>query len=161
VIVVSDSSPLIALAAIGQLQLVRELFGEVLVPEAVWEEISHQKDKPGAQAVLGASWVTRVEVAQDSYLMALQTELDDGEAEALALAAEVNADMVLLDERRGRKVAVQMGFKVIGAAGVLGLAKAQGLLPGIRPLLDAMSQLVGFRIGRQLYEDVLRSAGEL
>jgi predicted nucleic acid-binding protein len=122
VIVVSDSSPLIALAAIGQLHLLRALFGEVLVPEVVWGEISHQSGKPGVHALLEASWIRRVEVAQDSYLMALQTEIDDGEAEALALAAEVNADMVLLDERRGRKMALEMGFRVIGTAGVLGLA---------------------------------------
>lgn len=160
-IVVSDSSPLIALASIGQLHLLRVLFGEVLVPEVVWGEISHQRGKPGVQALLEASWIRRVEVAQDSYLMALQSEIDQGEAEALALAAEVNADLVLLDERRGRKMALEMGFRVIGAAGVLGLAKAQGLLPEIRPLLAEMTQLVGFRIGRRLYEDVPRSVDEL
>jgi uncharacterized protein len=159
VIVVSDSSPLIALAAVGQLHLLHGLFGEVLIPTAVWDEVV-QTGRPGVQQVSSATWIRVVPVAQDSYLMALQTEVDDGEAEAMALAAEVRADLLLLDERRARDVAIRMGFKITGVTGVLGQAKAQGLVTEIRPILDAMAGLVDFRLARPLYEAALKAAGE-
>ena len=124
-IVVSDASPLITLAGVGQLHLLQALYGEVLVPSAVWDEVAHD-ERPGMQEILSATWVRVVPVPQHSFLLALQNDLDDGEAEALALAAEVRADVVILDERRWREVAVWMGFRVIGAAGVLVQAKASG-----------------------------------
>jgi predicted nucleic acid-binding protein len=159
VIVVSDASPLITLAGVGQLHLLHALYGEVLIPSAIWDEVVHD-GRPGVQDVLSATWIRIVQVAQDSYLMALQTDLDDGEAEALALAADVKADVVLLDERRGREVALWMGFRVIGAAGVLVQAKAHGLLAEIRPVLDEMLKVTQFRLARHLYDALLRDAGE-
>lgn len=159
-IVVSDASPLITLSAVGQLDLLQALYGEVLIPSAVWDEVVHD-GRPGVQDVISATWIRVVPVAQDSYLMALQADLDDGEAEALALAAEVKAEVVLLDERRGREVALWMGFRVIGAAGVLAQAKARGLLPEIRPVLDEMLRVTQFRLAGHLYDTLLRDAGEL
>jgi predicted nucleic acid-binding protein len=159
VIVVSDASPLITLAAVGQLDLLQALYGEVLIPSAVWDEVV-QDGRPGVQDVLSATWVRVVAVAQDSYLLALQSDLDDGEAEALALAAEVKADVVILDERRGREVALWMGFRVIGVAGVLAQAKASGLLGEIRPVLDEMMRVTRFRLARHLYDALLQDAGE-
>jgi uncharacterized protein len=159
VIVVSDASPLITLAGVGKLHLLDALYGEVLIPSAVWDEVVHD-GRPGVQEVVIASWIRTVPVVQDSYLMALQTDLDDGEAEALALAAKVNADMVLVDERRGRDIGIWMGFRVIGTAGVLAEAKARGLLAEIRPVLDEMLRATQFRLARHLYDAILRDAGE-
>lgn len=158
-IVVSDASPLITLAGVGQLHLLQALYGEVLIPSAVWDEIDHD-GRPGVQDVLAATWVRVVPVAQDSYLMALQSDLDDGEAEALALAAEVKAEVVLLDERRAREIAKWMGFRVIGAAGVLAQAKARGLLTEVRPVLDEMLRVTQFRLAQHLYDALLRDADE-
>lgn len=93
--------------------------------------------------------------------MALQTDLDDGEAEAFALAAVVQADLVLVDERRGREFAIWMGFKVMGAAGVLAEAKNRGLLAEIRPVLDEMLRVTRFRLAPHLYDALLRDAGEV
>ncbi len=115
-IVVSDSSPLIALARVGYFHLLQSLFGEVLVPSEVWDEVV-QADRPEVTQIVSAEWVKVVAVPDDSYLLVLRTELDRGEAEAIALAADVGADLLLLDERYARKLAVSMGFEIIGVAG--------------------------------------------
>ena len=158
-IVVSDASPLITLAGVGQLHLLHAMYGEVLIPSAVWDEVE-QDGRPGVQEIVSAAWIRTVPVAQNSYLMALQTDLDDGEAEALALAAAVQADLVLVDERRGRDFALWMGFRVMGAAGVLAEAKNRGLLAEIRPVLDQMLSTTHYRLARHLYDALLRDAGE-
>lgn len=131
----------------------------MLIPPAVWGEVL-QDERPGAQDIVSASWIRTVPVAQNSFLMALQTDLDDGEAEALALAAVVQADLVLVDERHGRNIAIWMGFRVMGAAGVLVEAKARGLLAEIRPVLDEMLRVTRFRLAGRLYDALLRDAGE-
>jgi predicted nucleic acid-binding protein len=159
VIVVSDSSPLIALARVGHFHLLHSLFGEVLVPSAVWDEVV-QADRPEVTQIVSAAWVKVVAVPEDSYLLVLRTEVDRGEAEAIALAADVRADLLLLDERYARQLAVSMGFEIIGVAGVLGLAKARGFLIEVRPVLDQLRNL-NFHLGTTLYEQTLRSAGEL
>ena len=158
-IVVSDSSSLIALASVGQLNLLHGLFGEVLVPGRVWDEVV-QENRPGMGPIAGAAWIRTVAVPEDSYLLALKRDVDPGEAEAMALAAEAQADIVLLDERRARKLAISLGFQVVGAVGVLLRAKREGFLPQLRPVMDQMIA-AGFRIGDALYGDALRDAGEL
>lgn len=158
-IVVSDASPLITLAGVGHLHLLHALYGEVLIPPAVWDEVM-QDERPGVQDIVSAPWIRTVPVAQNSFLMALQTDLDDGEAEAFALAAVVQADLVLVDERHGRNVALWMGFRVMGAAGVLVEAKARGLLVAVRPVLEEMLRATRFRLARRLYDELLRDAGE-
>ncbi len=103
-IVVSDSSPLIALADVGQLRLLRDLFSTVLIPEAVYQEIVVQgAGSTGAEAVQSAAWIEQRGVANTGLADVLKLELDEGEAEAIALALESGADLVLLDERRGRQ----------------------------------------------------------
>lgn len=158
-IVVSDSSPLIALATVGELNLLHELFGEVLIPGRVWEEVA-QTDRPGTEQIVSASWIRTMPVADDSYLLALQTEVDPGEAEAIALAAEVQADILLLDERRARNFAESMGFEVVGVVGVLLRAKRAGFLAQLRPVLDRIRAETLFRMSARLYDDALTAAGE-
>ena len=123
-IVVSDSSPLIALADVGQLRLLHELFSTVLIPEAVYQEIVVQgAGRTGAEAVQAAAWIEQRSVANTGLADVLKLELDEGEAEAIALALESGADLVLLDERRGRQRAARLGLRVTGVLGVLLEAK--------------------------------------
>ena len=160
-IVVSDSSPLIALADVGQLRLLHELFSTVLIPEAVYEEIVLQgAGRPGAEAVQAAAWIEQRDVANTGVADVLKLELDEGEAEAIALALETGADLVLLDERRGRQRATRLGLRVTGALGVLLEAKHQHLLAAVRPVLDALRNQADFWISDDLYRHVLHLAGE-
>jgi hypothetical protein len=100
-IVISDTSPLVALAAVGKLDLLHSLYGEILIPQAVHREATGMRGWPGAAAISGAQWI-RIEPADDRTLVAaLALELDIGEAEAIALAMQHRADLLLMDERRG------------------------------------------------------------
>ena len=91
---------------------------------------------------------------------ALQGELDRGEAAAIALAVERQADMVLIDERRARAVAIRLGLNVVGVLGVLVEAKHKALIPQLKPILDALITRAGFWVSIQLYERILQTVGE-
>ena len=128
-IVVSDTSPILNLAAVDKLHLLRDLYAEIVVPPAVWDELSRN----GMQ--LDLSW-TRVVAAQDQDdVAALRDHLDPGEAEAIVVAAELNAELILIDEKRGRRIAIDRGLEVTGLLGVLAEAKARGLIPKCQPVV--------------------------
>lgn len=157
-IVVSDASPLISLTAIGQLEILRELYEEVRIPQAVEREIAGPPDRPSI--AIEAPWIAAAAVRDQILVRALGDTLDRGEAEAIALAVESKADLLLMDERRGRQAAKRVGLSVVGVLGVLLEAKAKGLVPEVQPLIDALLNQAGFRIGRALRDEVLRAAGE-
>lgn len=161
--VVSNTSPLLNLSVIGLLPLLCEQFGEIWIPTAVWEELRAEEDLPGSQAIREAAeagWL-QVEVVNDQPLVqVLQRDLDKGEAEAIALALQVKAKWTLLDEREGRKVAKSLGLKVTGVLGVLLRAQREGKLPSLRKAMDELRLWAGFRIGTELYAELVRESGE-
>jgi len=117
--VVSNTSPILNLAIIGEISLLRDQFGEVLIPGAVLEELRVEENLPGSQGVrdaIKAGWLRIEKVTQDPLVRAMQRDLDRGEAEAIALAMQVNAGLVLMDERDGRKAAKSMKLKVVGVS---------------------------------------------
>lgn len=159
-IVVSDSSPLIALASIGHLDLLRALYGRVLIPEAVRDEVSGDIDRRGAREILLADWI-EVRPASDTIdLYLARTLVDAGEAEAIGLAIELNAELLIVDERRARDLATTMGLRITGVVGVLLEAKKRALVPAIKPVLDALSATGGFHLSRAFQAAALRAAGE-
>jgi len=161
-ILVSNASPLVNLAGIGHLELFRDLFGKLLVPEAVWEEVVVAgAGQPGARLLEEASWVTRHQVKNQSLVQALRQELDAGEAEAIALAVEAKTDLLLMGERLGRETAQHLGRRVTGVIGVLVEAKRKGVLPEVKSLLDTLRDKAGFRVSERLYTRVLGDTGEL
>ena len=107
-----------------------------------------------------AEWVHQRSVANRALVVALQRDLDPGEAESIALALELNADLVLLDEYEGRRAAQRLGLRVVGVLGVLLEAKHRRMLMTIRPHLDALRQTAGFYLGDAVYERALALADE-
>jgi uncharacterized protein len=160
VIVVSDSSPLIALASVGYLKLLQTLYGRVVVPQAVRNEVLGDIDRPGAQEILAAEWI-EVRAASDTVdLYLARTLVHAGEAEAIGLAIELDADLLIVDERRARDLAETMGLRITGVVGVLLEAKSRGLIPAIKPILDALSVSGGFHLSHRFYTAALKAAGE-
>lgn len=160
-IVVSNTSPLTSLAAISQFELLRELFGQIHIAQGVWSELNHGGQRhPGSREVENASWVDRHEVENRTFVTILQRDLDRGEAETLALALQLKADLVLLDEQEGRHAANRLGLHCLGVLGILLQAKRLRKVTEIRPHLDALRQQAGFYLGDRLYRDLLEQAGE-
>ncbi len=160
-IVVSDTSPIIGLAAVGHLDLLHELYGAILLPTAVLDELTAVKPPaPALRELQSADWFQVVEVRESALIAALELGLDRGEAEAIALAVEREADLLLLDERKARAVARSLERPVIGVLGVLVEAKRRQLLPAVRPVLDELLTRAGFRISESLRSRVLQETGE-
>jgi predicted nucleic acid-binding protein len=114
-LVVSDTSPVLNLAIIGQLDLLNRQFGEVWLPQAVTDELRIEQDLPGAIAVRTArqaGWLLTERVKDRVRVAILQRDLDSGEAEAIALALQKHAEWLLLDERDARRIAKSLGLKV-------------------------------------------------
>lgn len=124
--IVSNTSPIINLAAIGELDLLRDLYGSIMIPPAVYHEIVVVgTGQPGAAEVRASSWIS-VRAPADMVLVAqLSNELDSGEAEAITLAIELGADQLLIDERLGRNVAARLGVPVIGLLGIFVAGQAK------------------------------------
>ncbi len=163
-VVVSDASVLICLGAIGQIRLLEEFYREVFIPDAVWREVAVASGlRAGGQETIEArrqGWL-KVRTPGNRPLVALlQTKLDAGESEAIALASEVGASLLLMDESDGRAEARSLGMQVAGTLGVLLKAKQDGKLPALKPLLDRLITQHSFRLSRSLYEQVIQEVGE-
>ncbi len=159
-VVVSDSGPLIALAACGQLELLVAVFDVLHVPQAVLDETTAVRSRPGATDI--AAFVqARAQVhsdRDDPVYAATVGHLDEGEAQALSLAHALGCG-VLMDERRGRQTAIRQGIPLFGVLGVLLQAKRIGKLERIAPALERL-QANGYRISQMLIDEALRLAGE-
>jgi uncharacterized protein len=157
VVVVADSSPLIYLSRVGILDLLATVCGDVVVPQAVWDEVVQKRPTaPGVDTLRHASWI-RVD---DRRLPQVDLGLDAGETAAILLAEMIHADVLLIDERIGRKVAESRGIAVRGTLGVLVQAHQVGALPALRPVLEALVA-EGFRIAPALIREALARVGEL
>jgi len=160
--IVSNASPLINLARIGKLDLLRQLYHELTIPNAVWHEVVVEgAGQPGADQVKNAVWIKTQAATNKHLVRALQQELDEGEAEAIALALEIGAELLLMDERLGRETARHLGLRFIGLIGILVEARHKDLIGAIKPHLDALRDQAGFRVGDALYTRVLRDEGEM
>jgi uncharacterized protein len=161
VIVVSNTSPIINLAMVGELDLLQKLYSKITIPEAVRREIAIEgAGQPGASEVETLDWIEVCQVVDRTAVALLQAELDDGEAEAIALAVELEADLVLLDERKGRAIAGRLGLKFVGLLALLIEAKQKGAIAAVKPVVDSLIEKAGFWINAELYNRVLKAAGE-
>ncbi len=141
-IVVSDTTPLIGLSSIGRLELLRELFDDVYIPQAVFDETvtSGREEGKAKHAVADANWIYVVEVKDRLAVNILLDEMDLGEVETIILASELNADWVLMDEKKGRRKLSQLNIPKIGTVGILLKAKQLGLVSNLKSELESLQK---------------------
>ena len=151
--VVSDTSVLTALITIGQENILSTLYGKVIIPDAVDRELRRgHVNLPG--------FVHACVAPQNDALRRRLQVLDAGEAEAITLAEALKADLLLIDEKLGRRLAAESNIPIMGLMGVLIEAKRKGLLARIAPILTRLELETGFRLAVSLRQQVLETAGE-
>ncbi|MEA5567261.1 DUF3368 domain-containing protein [Anabaena sp. UHCC 0399] len=159
--VICNATPLINFAAINRLDILKAVFGEIVIPQAVCDETT-VAGFPASEFVLKAIVSKWLQVRPVSTIAPnIPPELDDGEREAISLALETGEGKILLDEREARQVAQYLGLQVIGTLGILLLAKNREIITQVKPVLDAMINHAQYWVSRPLYEQILRQAREL
>lgn len=155
--VISDTGPLIYLVRIGHLSLLKDQFGSITIPEEVYREICVKgKDKPGAEVIEQADWINTKKVSDKGLVDLLRIDLDKGESELIALAKQVDAEKVIIDEKIPRKKLKSMGFEVVGTVGILVFASQKGLISDLKGSLDELREK-GTWISDGLYDKALGS----
>ena len=160
--IVADTGPLIALARVGRLDLLPRLYGKVHIPAAVLDELALGSARPGAAVLedfLKSGWFEVQTAVPKSAVLALSPLLDRGEAEAIVLAMREHPQFLLIDDARGRDVARRQRIPVMGVAGVLLVAKAQGQIDAVKPILDDLSN-IGYRMSARLMAEIRSLAKE-
>jgi predicted nucleic acid-binding protein len=157
---VIDTSPLVFLGSLGRLELLRQEEREVYIPRAVAEEVAEKPD-PATQAVQVActTWLHLQDVVDRVAVNFVQAVLHKGEAEAIVLATELQAEWLVIDDQEARRFASRCGLKTIGTLGVLLAAKQNRQIVSLRSEIERLLAL-GFRAKPQLVAAVLQSAGE-
>jgi predicted nucleic acid-binding protein len=152
-LVVSDTSPITSLLQIGQADILPAIFGRVLIPSAVNDELL--RFHPSLPDYLQVQAIQNRSAAES-----LSQELDQGEAEAIVLAEECHAEYLLMDERHGRSVAEARGLKIVGLLGVLVIAKKAARIPSVGRLIAELESCAGFFVSDAVKQIVLTAAGE-
>ncbi len=157
--IIADSGPLISLAIIDRLELLQQLYQQVLVPPAVWEEVTVKgQGMPGADTIARLEWL-EIREPEPQVLKPLSILVDPGEAEVIALAQSVSDSIVLLDDSQARRVAERFDIPRIGTLGILRRAKKQGLIDAIRPYVEQLKNN-NIYMSDRLIEAVLQDVGE-
>jgi len=157
-IIVSDTSPITNLLKIGRVSLLQQIFKEIIIPNGVYEElikIPNQKSQ-----IENTKWIKKQDSKNKEFINELLKILDRGESESIALAIELKADYLLIDEKKGRKIANEYGITITGLLGALRRAKLKGYLEKVKPILDQLREETGFRIHQNLYKEILKDVGE-
>ena len=151
--IVSNTTPLIKLAKINLLDLIQKIFNKINIPSAVYFEITNF-NAPGSHEVKTFDWIIHQKISDQNLSIALQKEIDKGEAEAIILALELKADLLIIDEKKGRALASDFGIEKIGTIGLLRIAKDKKIISTIKPYLDQLIHDAGFWIDPKLYRDI-------
>jgi hypothetical protein len=156
--VIANNTPLVAFWSISRLEILQNLFDEILIPPAIRDEFLSAATGNRFESLQAAQWIKVTPLSRPNAADAF-AGLDRGEAEVIALAQEQDARLVLLDERRARRYAIRMGRPVSGTLGVLLLAKQEGLIEAVKPLISSLIES-GLHVHQDLAEEVLQLAGE-
>jgi uncharacterized protein len=161
--VVSDSSPFVYLTRLGRFELLRVLYGQVLIPPAVWREVviegAGRAEAENVRQAAADGWLTTGQWPDGYNADPELVKLDDGEREAIALAHTRDA-LLIIDESRGREVAMRLGVHCTGTIGVLVEARLRSLIPDLRRELETLKDSTNFRLTEQLVAEALKKAGE-
>jgi predicted nucleic acid-binding protein len=152
--IVCDSSTIVALERINHLWLLEALAEEILIPHTVNKEINTKKD-------IDLPACFKVTEAKDKHFIKQNREnLHIGEVEAIALAKEVKADIVILDDKKARRLAEKEGLKVSGLLALIIMAKEKGIIKRVKPIVDDLKSQ-SFFVGKDLYDEILKLSGEI
>lgn len=157
-IVISDTSVISNLIQLGHISLLKQLFGQVIIPEAVFNELSKISNQ--IEILNEFDWVEIITITKIELFQELEKSLDQGESEAITLAIELKADALLIDEKKGRRIAQEHGIFITGLIGILINSKEENLIQEVKPLLDKLIYEIGFRINPQLYRAILKKVDE-
>jgi uncharacterized protein len=161
-IIVSDTSPVSNLILIERLDILQNLFAEIVVPSAVDSEILALKQfGKDLSEYENADWIKIIQPENLQKVKTLEIKLDKGEAQAIALALEINCDLLLMDERIGTNVAREEGLQTIGLVGVLIKAKEKRLIENVDEILFDLKDKAGFWLDGKLEKKILEELGEL
>lgn len=159
IVVISDTSPVRALHHLGRLSILSDLYSRVVIPPAVQRELSRPPTQFPSIDVSSLPFFEVCAPHDTAHVQRLLQLLDEGESEAIALAAELQA-VVLIDEAAGRLTAAQEGVRTLGTLGVLLEGKSIGKVQSVGPLMDRLIRELNFFVSNDVRLDVLRLAGE-
>jgi len=137
----------------------KELFSEIIIPDSVEKELAAIPSQ--LKLVNSKSWIKTESITNTELFYELLKHLDDGEAESIVLSIEMEAELLLIDEKKGRRIATEYGVKISGLIGVLIKAKEQLLISELKPVLDKLVYEIGFRINPKLYAEILQLVKEV
>ena len=155
--IVSNTSPILNLAIIGRLTLLRQQCGEIVIPQAVFDEFRLEQNLPGMAEISEAiqeGWISVREISRREQACLLERELDKGESEAITMALELKAELVLVDERDARRICTALGLNVIGVIGILAKAYKNGHLPSLENTILELKEKAGFYIEDKLMQAI-------
>lgn len=158
-VVIVNTSPLFYLHRLGCLNILEKLYGEIVIPGAVVDELNEGK-KVGEDVpeITNYKWIKVKDVTIPAFIKII-SDLGQGEAEVLALACEEKEPLVIIDDEIARKIAKLQGIKLTGTAGVLLKAKTNNYIPEIKPVLEKLRE-VGFYLSDRVIAEVLKISGE-
>ena len=157
--VVVNSTPIIALAKVGKLDLLKELYGKVIIPTAVFTEVTAKDDAVKTLLLQNTDWIEICNIKEVAKRAMFRSRLHDGEVEVMILAGELNADLAIIDDYTARKTAEFIGLKLTGTIGVLIKAKQFGLIDKVLPIVELMEQN-GIYYSRELKAQICRITEE-
>lgn len=158
-IIISDTSPLVCFRHLNKIDILRDLFNQIIIPPEVYKELVafNIVEKKFLEQY---PFITIQQPKNLHLVNELLDVLDIGEAEAIALSVELKPDLLLIDEVQGREIARKYNIPIKGVLGILLLAKEQGLIPAVKPLIEKLISEINFRIHHTLLEKILNKANE-
>jgi len=161
-IIIADTGPVIALALLDLIKDMPEIIGDIVIPHAVYLECTKDLSKPAAKKIQLAKNNKQIRVQDinhSSFYRELKMLLDEGEAEAITLFQETNADLLLIDELKGRRLAAKQNIPIIGTIAILLKAKEKSIRPAIKPMIEILTSH-NYRLSKALIDYILIKANE-